>query len=353
MVLCKVDSKTVPQKRHFYQNEPNGKIFCFKADLRKQIGLLPLPHKKTESKTMATHIDLAWAKQFGNLELLARQLVEGFITGLHRSPYHGFSVEFAEHVLYNPGESTRHIDWKVYAKTDRLYTKRYEEETNLRCQILLDVSPSMYLPKPYQEKLTFSLLAAAAIMFMVSKQRDAVGLTTFADEIISQSQTKSISSHIQKLLIQLENLMKNPSQSVRSAVPEVIDQVADSIHRRSLVVIFSDLFTDSDPEKLFSALAHLRHNQHEVLLFHVMDHSQEVDFDFKNKPYLFIDAETNAQIKLRPNEIREAYQQTMHHRNQAIKLCCGQLKIDYVEANTRMSFDQILLTFLNKRAKMV
>jgi uncharacterized protein (DUF58 family) len=122
-------------------------------------------------------VDLAWAKQFGNLELLAKQMVEGFITGLHRSPYHGFSVEFAEHVLYNPGESTRHINWKVFAKTDRLYTKRYEEETNLRCQILLDVSPSMYLPKPNQEKLTFSILGAAAIMYMLSKQRDAVGPT--------------------------------------------------------------------------------------------------------------------------------------------------------------------------------
>lgn len=302
---------------------------------------------------MAKKLDLAWAKQFGNLELLARQLVEGFITGLHRSPYHGFSVEFAEHVLYNPGESTRHINWKVFAKTDRLYTKRYEEETNLRCQIVLDVSPSMYLPRPNQEKITFSLLAAAAIMIMVNKQRDAVGLTTFAQKILSQSQTKSISSHIQKLLIQLENLLTNPPESSESAVPQVIDEVAEAIHRRSLVVVFSDLFSDAEPEKLFSALAHLRHNQHEVLLFHVMDHRQEVDFEFKNKPYLFVDAETKAEIKLSPQEVKAAYQQAMEERNHAIKLRCGQLKIDYVEANTNLPFDQILLTFLNKRAKMV
>jgi len=298
-------------------------------------------------------VDLAWAKQFGNLELLARQMVEGFITGLHRSPYHGFSVEFAEHVLYNPGESTRHINWKLFAKTDRLYTKRYEEETNLRCQILLDVSPSMYLPKPNQEKLTFSILASAAIMYMLSKQRDAVGLTTFADNILSQSQTKSISSHLHKLLVQLENLMQSPAQATQSAIPEVIDVMAESIHRRSLVVIFSDLFMDSDLETLFNSLAHLRHNQHEVLIFHVMDYQQEVDFSFKNKPYLFIDAETQTQVKLFPNEIKEQYKLAMERRNQAIKLRCGQMKIDYVEANTQMSFDQILLNFMTKRSKMV
>lgn len=302
---------------------------------------------------MAKQLDLAWAKQFGNLELLARQLVEGFITGLHRSPYHGFSVEFAEHVLYNPGESTRHINWKVYAKTDRLYTKRYEEETNLRCQIVLDISPSMYLPWPHQEKISFSVLAAAAIMLMVSRQRDAVGLTTFAETILSQSQTRSVSSHVQKLLIQLDHIWKNPPEAQRSAVPQVLDEVADAIHRRSLVVIFSDLFADADLESMFSALAHLRHNQHEVLLFHVMDHSQEVDFEFKNKPYLFVDAENGQQIKLSPMEIKEAYQEAMHHRNQAIKLRCGQLKIDYVEANTRQPFEQILMTFLNKRARML
>lgn len=302
---------------------------------------------------MSKKIDLAWAKQFGNIELLAKQMVEGFITGLHRSPYHGFSVEFAEHVLYNPGESTRHINWKVFAKTDRLYTKRYEEETNLRCQILLDVSPSMYLPQPNQEKLTFSILGAAAIMYMLSKQRDAVGLTTFADKIITQSQTRSVSSHIHKLLIQLENLMQAPVQASESAIPSVIDLIAENIHRRSLVVIFSDLFMDSDPEVLFSALAHLRHNQHEVLLFHVMDHTQEVDFAFKNKPYRFVDAETGSELKLFPQEIREKYQEAMQRRNQAIKLRCGQMKIDYVEANTRLGFDQILTSFLARRAKML
>ena len=302
---------------------------------------------------MGKKVDLAWARQFGNLELLARQLVEGFITGLHRSPYHGFSVEFAEHVLYNPGESTRHINWKVFAKTDRLYTKRYEEETNLRCQILLDVSPSMYLPKPNQEKLTFSILASAAIMHMLSKQRDAVGLSTFADGVISQSPTRSISGHVHKLIMQLEKIMQEPISASRSSVPEVIDQLAESFHRRSLVVIFSDLFSDADPEKLFSALAHLRHNKHEVLLFHVMDYRQEVEFEFRNKPYIFVDAETSEQVKLHPSDIQESYREAMHRQNQAIRLRCGQMKIDYVEANTNMDFSQILMNFMTKRSRMV
>ena len=301
---------------------------------------------------MNKKIDLAWARQFGNLDLLAKQLVEGFITGLHRSPYHGFSVEFAEHVLYNPGESTRHINWKVFAKTDRLYTKRYEEETNLRCQILLDVSPSMYLPKPNQEKLTFSILAAAAIMHMLSRQRDAVGLSTFADGLISQSQTRSVSGHVHKLMLELEKIMQEPPAATRSSVPEVINQLAESFHRRSLVVIFSDLFTDADPEKLFSALAHLRHNKHEVLLFHVLDYRQELELEFRNRPYLFIDAESGAQLKLHPAELQQQYREAMHRQMQAIKLRCGQMKIDYVEANTNMDFGQILLSFLNKRARM-
>jgi uncharacterized protein (DUF58 family) len=302
---------------------------------------------------MAKKVDLAWARQFGNLELLARQLVEGFITGLHRSPYHGFSVEFAEHVLYNPGESTRHINWKVFAKTDRLYTKRYEEETNLRCQILLDVSPSMYLPKPNQEKLTFSILAAAAIMNMLSRQRDAVGLSTFADGILSQSQTRSVSGHMHKLMLQLEKIMQEPAQAGRSAVPEVIDQLAESFHRRSLVVIFSDFFTDTDQERLFSALAHLRHNKHEVLLFHVLDYRQELDFEFRNKPYLFVDAETGTQVKLHPAEIQDQYREAMQKQIQAVRLRCGQMKIDYVEANTNLDFSQILMSFMTKRSRML
>jgi uncharacterized protein (DUF58 family) len=302
---------------------------------------------------MGKKVDLAWARQFGNLELLARQLVEGFITGLHRSPYHGFSVEFAEHVLYNPGESTRHINWKVFAKTDRLYTKRYEEETNLRCQILLDVSPSMYLPQPNQEKLTFSVLAAAAIMHMLSRQRDAVGLSTFADGIVSQSQTRSVSGHIHKLILQLEKIMQEPAKAGRSAVPEVIDQLAESFHRRSLVVIFSDFFTDTDQERLFSALAHLRHNKHEVLLFHVLDHRQELDFEFRNRPYLFVDAESGNQLKLHPSEIQEQYREAMQRQIQAIRLRCGQMKIDYVEANTNLDFIQILMSFMTKRSRMI
>ena len=211
----------------------------------------------------------------------------------------------------------------------------------------------MYLPKPNQEKLTFSVLAAAAIMHMLSRQRDAVGLSTFAEGIVSQSQTRSVSGHIHKLILELERVMQEPGRALRSSVPEVIDQLAESFHRRSLVVIFSDFFTDTDQERLFSALAHLRHNKHEVLLFHVLDHRQELDFEFRNRPHLFVDAETGSQIKLHPAEIQAQYREAMERQVQAIRLRCGQMKIDYVEANTNLDFSQILMSFMTKRARMV
>ena len=147
-------------------------------------------------------------KQFSNIELLAKQMVEGFITGLHKSPYHGFSVEFAEHRLYNTGESTRHVDWKIFAKTDRLYTKRYEEETNLRCQIVIDQSSSMYYPEHNFGKMRFSVLAGAALTYLLHKQRDAVGLHTFSDKLELETPVKSSASHIHKLFIQFNHLLE-------------------------------------------------------------------------------------------------------------------------------------------------
>ena len=211
-------------------------------------------------------------KEFSNIEMLARQMVEGFITGLHKSPYHGFSVEFAEHRLYNYGESTRHIDWKVFAKTDRLYTKRYEEETNLRCFLVLDNSSSMYYPEPGYGKIKFSILAAAALAFLLQKQRDAVGLYTFSDQIEVQTEVKSTATHVHKLLLELQKLFDGEKTSKRTNVPSVLHQIAKKIHKRSLVIIFSDMFQRTEnQDEMFSALQHLKHNRHEVLLFHVHD----------------------------------------------------------------------------------
>ena len=298
-------------------------------------------------------IPLSQVREFGNIELLARQLVEGFITGLHKSPYHGFSVEFAEHRLYNNGESTRHIDWKVYAKTDRLYTKRYEEETNLRCQLVVDNSSSMYYPADNKGKITFSTMAAAALAFLLQKQRDAVGLTIFSEDIEQQTPVKSTSSHIHKLMLILEELLQESSQQRSTSVAHVLHQVAEKIHKRSLVVIFSDMFENSDEtESLFSALQHLKHNRHEVLLFHVTDHQTELNFDFEERPYEFVDIESGEKLKLQPSQVRESYQQRMQAYYHDLKIRCGQAKIDFITADISQGFNQVLRNYLVKRAGM-
>ncbi|MEQ6121830.1 DUF58 domain-containing protein [Reichenbachiella sp. MALMAid0571] len=297
--------------------------------------------------------DIDKLKEFSNIELLARQLVEGFITGLHKSPYHGFSVEFAEHRLYNYGESTRHIDWKVFAKTDRLYTKRYEEETNLRCFLVLDNSSSMYYPQPGYGKIRFSVLAAAALAFLLQKQRDAVGLYTFSDEIEVQTEVKSTATHVHKLLVELQKIFEGEKRSKKTNVPSVLHQIAKKIHKRSLVIIFSDMFQKTENQnEMFSALQHLKHNRHEVLLFHVNDKNTELDFDFEDRPYKFHDLETGAILKLTPTEIKKSYQTKMQAYYKELKLKCSQLKIDFVDADIHDDFDKILSAYLIKRTKM-
>ncbi|MES2733511.1 MAG: DUF58 domain-containing protein [Bacteroidota bacterium] len=298
-------------------------------------------------------MELGKIREFGNIEFLARQMVEGFITGLHKSPFHGFSVEFAEHRLYNTGESTRHIDWKVFAKTDRLYTKRYEEETNLRCHLLIDTSSSMYYPEQNAGKMTFSVMAAASLAYMLQKQKDAVSLCTFSTAIELQTPVRSTPSHIHKLFLQLENLLTQSKPLRQTAVAEVIHQIAEQIHKRSLVVLFSDMFDNiAESDKLFSALQHLKHNQHEVLLFHVTDKKTEENFEFEERPYEFIDLETNEKVRVQPSQIKEHYKESLHRFYHDLKLKCGQYRIDFIEADIAQGFDQVLYAYLVKRAKM-
>ena len=302
---------------------------------------------------MAKGIKLSEIREFGNIELLARQLVDGFITGLHKSPYHGFSVEFAEHRLYNTGESTRHIDWKVFARTDRLYTKVYEEETNLRCRLVIDNSSSMYYPRENNGKITFSIMAAASLAYLLQKQRDAVGLCAFSETIEQQTQVKSTSSHLHKLFLLLADLLSEQPQMKKTSVAAVLHQVAEQIHKRSLVVIFSDMFENQEKsEQMFSALQHLKHNKHEVLLFHVTDHKTELLFDFEERPYEFIDVERGERLKLQPSQVKEAYQKHMREYYQELKIKCGQAKIDFIEADINEGFHQILRSYLIKRTRM-
>lgn len=310
---------------------------------------------------MAINIDRKSFQQLSRLEFLAKQAVEGFITGLHKSPFHGFSVEFAEHRLYNTGESTRHIDWKLYARTEKLFTKRYEEETNLRCQLVIDHSSSMYYPGPVSvesdafNKLKFSVYAAAALLELFKKQRDAVGLSLFADTLDLHTQTRSNAQHQRYLYAQLEELLNTAGeqQQQRTLAVEALHAIADQVHRRSLVVIFSDMFDLGErSDALFAALQHLRHNKHEVILFHVVDKKTELNFEFDNRPYTFVDLETGQQVKANPADIRENYLAQMTKFYGDLKIRCGQYGIDFVEADIAGGVNPILLQYLIKRQKL-
>lgn len=295
-------------------------------------------------------------RDLGNLDILAKQVVEGFIIGLHKSPFHGFSVEFAEHRIYNPGQSTKNIDWKVYARTDKLFTKRFEEETNLRCQIVIDASSSMYFPEAKKgefNKLQFSILAAAALMNLLKKQRDAFGLSIFDEEIRQHTRCKLSTSHYRLLLTYLEQLMQEDTITKTTAAAKALHQIADSVHKRSMVVIFSDMFEqNAESEALFSALQHLKHNKHEVVLFHVVDKAKELDFKYENRPYLFVDLETGERVKLQPNQVKEEYVKQVQQYKAELKMKCMQYKIDFVEADIKDGFRKVLQSYLVKRAKM-
>ena len=291
-----------------------------------------------------------------NLELLAKQVVEGFITGLHKSPFHGFSVEFAEHRLYNTGDSVKNIDWKLFAKTDKLFSKRYEEETNLRCQFVIDNSSSMYFPDDKYNKLTFAVQSTAALVYLLKKQRDAFGLSLFTDQLRLNTQAKSTNTHQKYLFAQLEQVLQAPKMNVATNLALALHQIAELIHKRSLVIVFSDMLqTVHDEDKvaaLFSSLQHLKFNKHEVVIFNVTDKSKEVDFDFANRPYEFIDMETGAVLKAHASKVKEGYLEQMVNYRQKLALTCAQYKIDMVDADINAGFDHILQSYLIKRQKM-
>jgi len=303
--------------------------------------------------------DIEQFHQFDNLGLIAREVVEGFITGLHRSPFHGFSVEFAEHRLYNQGESTKRVDWKLFARTDKLFVKQYEEETNLRCQLVIDTSSSMLFPyskgkKRLQNKLAFSVYTAAALIYLLRKQRDAVGLTLFSDEIEFNSNPRISSVNAEVMYSELAKLIQPENAHLRKTTntTQVLHQIAENIHKRSLVVIFSDMLDGSDTDELFSALQHLRYNKHEVILFHVTDRALEREFDFGNRPHKFVDLESGQTIKLNPWEVKNHYASTVNSYFEELKVKCGQYNIDLAEADINDNFNQVLFSYLVKRKRL-
>jgi uncharacterized protein (DUF58 family) len=305
-------------------------------------------------------IDEPGLREISKLEFLANQVVEGFIVGLHHSPFHGFSVEFAEHRIYNAGESTRNIDWKVFARTDRLYTKRFEEETNLRCQLVLDISSSMQFPRSTledvtdtQNKFLFSALGAAALMNLFRRQRDAFGLSLFDQSLVVHTEAKSSTAHYRLLLHHLNQVLQEPGALRSTQADIILHEIAERIHKRSLVIIFSDML--DEPGKLdaiFSAIQHLKHNKHEVILFHTLDRPKEILFEYENKPHLFIDLETGEKIRLLPKEIDKAYKEQMMNFREKLKAMALQLKIEWIEADITKGYRPILQTYLAKRGRM-
>lgn len=298
-------------------------------------------------------------KPFENLELLANQIVEGFISGMHKSPFHGFSAEFAEHKIYNSGESTKHIDWKLFAKTDRLYTKRYEEETNLRCHFVLDNSSSMHFPilnedEPfYHSKIGFSVLAIAALMNLLKKQRDAVGLSVFSNHYEYHAPEKGSDRHHRMLLNKLEEVNYKNEKNKSTDTIQYLHQIAEKLHRRSMIVLFTDMFQNESEDKLLGALQHLKHNKHKVVLFHTFDGKREVNFDYDQSPKKFIDVETGEEIKIFANNAQKDYQSLMDNFFKSIKMACSQNGIQYIPADINNGFEKILTIYLAERQKFV
>nr|WP_315133717.1 DUF58 domain-containing protein [uncultured Flavobacterium sp.] len=293
---------------------------------------------------------------FQHLELLANQVVEGFISGMHKSPFHGFSAEFSEHKVYNVGESTKHIDWKLFAKTDRLYTKRFEEETNLRCHIIIDNSSSMHYPELkgnqsfYENKIGFSVLASAVLMNLLKKQRDAVGLSVFSDTYEYYAPEKGSDRHHRMILNALEGLLEK--QPVRKSTDTItfLHQIAEKMHRRSMIILFTDMFQsgsdDSGEEALFNALQHLKHNKHKVVLFHVVDNKTELNFDFDNTPRKFIDVETGEEVAIFADNVKQEYEKQVESYFKKLALTCAQNRIQYIPVSVGENFEKIMTTYL-------
>lgn len=300
--------------------------------------------------------------RYKTLDFFAWQVVEGFITGRHRSPFHGFSVEFSDYRQYNTGESTRNIDWHLYGRTDRLYVKQFEEETNLRCQLVVDYSSSMLFPLEGQgdiehpNKLTFAVYAAAVLMELLHRQRDAFGLTLLSDGIDLHTPCRSSGVHQRFLLGKLDELLQ-PADADRptrraTSLAESLHLTAEQMHRRSLVVIFTDAFVgDAEWEPLFDALRHLRHNRHEVILFHTFDRAHEMNLDYGARPYRFVDLESGTTLRLNPSEVADAYSREMNALQADLQRRSLQYRIDYVPVDVALGFHQVIQPFLLKRSR--
>lgn len=278
----------------------------------------------------------------GSLELKARLVVEGFITGLHRSPFHGFSAEFAEHRQYRPGDDIKHIDWRIYGRSDRFYVKRFEQETNVRCVVAVDTSASMAYHSDGQiTKFEYARVLSAALMHLLLRQRDAAGLALYSDALDTYLPPRSKPSYVQELLRTMSAVM--PSKATGTAT--ALHHLAERLTRRGMAIVISDLF--DDPEQILQAFKHLRHGRQDVIVIHLLD-PREVDFDM-GAAAVFKDMETGTEITTAPLQLRHAYRKSMEAFTADIRRGCFDQKIDYVRITTDTPYDQALREFFARR----
>ena len=303
---------------------------------------------------------LDYSKFSTDLELFAKQVVEGFITGKHKSPFHGFSVEFAEHRQYNRGESTRHIDWKLYARTKKLFNKKYEEETNLRCQIIIDNSSSMYYPDRSKidlqnpNKIFFAIYASAVLINLLKKQRDAVGISIASNQLEFHTTSKTTQRHHKILFEELGKLLESNSISRDTDLSTPLHQICEMINKRSLVIVFTDfLHKDKSVEEQFEPYRHMKYKQHEVLLFYLNESKTEANLEFENQYYNFIDMETKEEIKVNPQQLESSYKEMFSNHVNNIKNQCFKNKIEFIEVDINRGFDSVIESYLLKRKKMI
>lgn len=291
------------------------------------------------------------------MDLLAKEVVQGFITGLHKSPFHGFSVEFAEHRQYNKGESTRHLDWKLYARTDRLYVKQYEEETNLRANFILDTSSSMFYPQNSESlsKYEYAVLASAVLIEILFRQRDAFGLSLFSQDIMFESAIKSTPAHKEFLLKKLEEaLVTENREGKETDLVEVLHRKAESMPSRSLVLLFSDMIVKEDKKQdLWEAFRHLTHQKHDVIVFHLMDLQTEQLLDFDSRQTKFVDLESGDSLVVNPETLRANYKAVVNKQIKELRNELLQLKVDLCEVDVQAPFDALMRAYLSRRKKIL
>ena len=292
-------------------------------------------------------LDPAVVARLAHLDVRARVVVEGFIAGMHRSPFHGFSVEFAEHRPYMPGDPLKNLDWKVWARSDRLLVKQYTEETNLRCHLLLDLSGSMAFKsaRASMSKLEYSQALSASLAYLMLHQQDAVGALLFADKPLAFVPARAVRSHLDVLLKTLDRV----TPQGRTRLGPALHELAERIKRRGLIVLCSDLM--DRPEEILLGLQHFRHRHHEVVVFHVLD-PDELDFPYTDTA-TFVDMESGERLTTEPWEIARRYRERLEAWSEQYRRQCREQRIDYVRLDTRTSFDLALLAYLEKRARLL